>query len=141
VPIAAFLLMAMVACSGTPASTNNSSGNSSAITPPPETTASIETTVGPTNSEDVAAAFFEAWLADDQDTMIGLAEPEALAAAENLSSFTSENWEFSLCEGAAGTVFCTWTAEEANMKIVVGVRNIEDPHLVTRMMMSGISLG
>jgi hypothetical protein len=126
VSIAAFLLIAIVACSGTPASTTNTSASS----PPPETTAPPETTGGPTTSEDVAVAFFEAWLSDDQDTMIGLAEPDAVAQANDLMRLATATWEFSLCEGAAGTVFCTWTSEEPD-NLVVGVRNIEEPHIVT----------
>jgi hypothetical protein len=115
----------MVACNGAPASTTNTS----ASTPPPETTAPAEA-AGPTNSEDVAAAFFEAWLSADQDAMTELAEPEAVAQANDLIRLAPATWEFSLCEGAAGTVFCTWTSEEPD-NIVVGVRNIEEPHLVT----------
>jgi hypothetical protein len=77
----------------------------------------------------VAAAFFEAWQAGDRQAMERLSEPDALAAAEHLADLVSETWEPELCEGAAGTVHCIWISDAGTLAI--GVRNIEEPHLVT----------
>jgi hypothetical protein len=93
---------------------------------PPATTA---TTGAPSTSEAVAAAFFEAWQAGDRQAMERLSEPDALAAAKHLADLVSETWEPELCEGAAGTVHCIWISDAGTLAI--GVRNIEEPHLVT----------
>lgn len=58
-----------------------------------------------------------------------LSEPAALAEADNLADLVSESWEPELCEGAAGTVHCIWISDAGTLAI--GVRNIEEPHLVT----------
>jgi hypothetical protein len=80
-------------------------------------------------SEQVAAAFFEAWKTGDREMMERLSEPAALAEADGLRDFSSEPWEPELCEGAAGTVHCIWVSDVGTLAI--GVRNIEEPHLVT----------
>ena len=87
------------------------------------------TTGGPIPSEQVASAFFEAWKTGDRETMEQLSEPTALAQANGLRDLTSEPWEPELCEGAAGTVHCIWISDAGTLAI--GVRNIEEPHLVT----------
>lgn len=58
-----------------------------------------------------------------------LSEPAALAEANGLNELSSEKWEPELCEGAAGTVHCIWISDAGILAI--GVRNIEEPHLVT----------
>ena len=102
----------------------------------PGTTAAPDlttTTVGPMTSEQVAAAFFEAWKAGDRQVMEQLSEVTALAEADDLSDLLSNSWEPELCEGAAGTVYCVWVSDAGTLAI--GVRNIEEPHLVTSVMM------
>ena len=80
-------------------------------------------------SQDVAIAFFDAWQSGDRESMEQLSEPAALAEADALSELASEAWEPELCEGAAGTVHCIWISDAGTLAI--GVRNIEEPHLVT----------
>ena len=58
-----------------------------------------------------------------------LADPAALAGADALADLASEDWEPEMCEGAAGTVHCIWTSAAGTLAI--GVRNLEEPHLVT----------
>ena len=87
------------------------------------------TTSGPIPSEQVALAFFEAWKTGDREMMEHLSEPAALAEADGLRGLISEPWEPELCEGAAGTVHCIWISDAGTLAI--GVRNIEEPHLVT----------
>ena len=87
------------------------------------------TTSGPISSEQVASAFFEAWKTGDREIMEQLSEPAALAEADGLRDLISEPWEPELCEGAAGTVHCIWISDAGTLAI--GVRNIEEPHLVT----------
>ena len=110
-------LFAVATACGQSAATTTSVG--------PETT----TTGGPISSEQVASAFFEAWKNGDRETMQQLSEPTALAQANGLRDLVSEPWEPELCEGAAGTVHCIWISDAGTLAI--GVRNIEEPHLVT----------
>ncbi len=93
--------------------------------PPPGTTT---TEAAPVTSEEVALAFFNAWQAGDRELMEQLSEPSALAA-DSLTVLASETWEPELCEGAAGTVHCIWISDAGTLAI--GVRNIEEPHVVT----------
>ena len=57
-----------------------------------------------------------------------LAEPAALAEADELADLATQAWEPELCEGAAGTVHCIWTSSAGTLAI--GVGNVEEPHLV-----------
>jgi hypothetical protein len=91
-----------------------------------ETTSTSET---PVTSEEVALAFFEAWRTGDRAAMERLSESDAFAAAEDLADLASATWEPELCEGAAGTVHCIWISDAGTLAI--GVRNIEEPHVVT----------
>ena len=58
-----------------------------------------------------------------------LAEPAALVEADALADLASEDWEPEMCEAAAGTVHCIWVSGAGTLAI--GVRNLEEPHLVT----------
>ena len=117
--VAIGLATILVAGCGQPAETTTSA--------PPATT----TTTQPSSltSQDVAIAFFEAWQSGDREAMEQLSEPAALAEADAMSDLVSESWEPELCEGAAGTVHCIWISDAGTL--AVGVRNIEEPHLVT----------
>lgn len=95
----------------------------------PTTTTATTTTNPVPDSEEVARAFVEAWIADDRVMMESLAEPAVLAQADTIANLRGEEWAFDHCEGAAGTVFCIWAA--GSEELVVGVRNVEEPHLVT----------
>lgn len=113
----------VAACDDTAATTTPPESTTST---PPETTTSTEV---PATSEAVASAFFETWQAGDREAMEHLAEPDALAQAQELADLASETWEPELCEGAAGTVYCIWVSDAGTLAI--GVRNIEEPHVVT----------
>jgi len=112
------VLVTLTACGETAGTTSTSA--------PPATTTIIE---APLTSEAVAVAFFEAWQAGNRDAMERLSEPPALAQADGLVDLADEPWEQELCEGAAGTVHCIWFTDDE--VLAIGVRNIEEPHLVT----------
>jgi hypothetical protein len=101
------------------------SATTTSAPPAPTTT----TQASQLTSQDVAVAFFEAWQSGDRPAMGELAEPVALAEADALSDLASRAWEPELCEGAAGTVHCIWVSDAG--VLAIGVRNIEEPHLVT----------
>lgn len=115
--VATLGLVLLIACGGQAGTTT------SAL---PATTA---TTGAPLTSEAVAVAFFEAWQSGDGEAMVRLSEADALAQADDLADLADESWEQELCEGAAGTVHCIWISDAGTLAI--GVRNIEEPHLVT----------
>ncbi|MGH8958902.1 MAG: hypothetical protein ACRDVK_09520 [Acidimicrobiia bacterium] len=94
----------------------------------PTPTSAVQTTSAP-DSQGVARAFVEAWMADDRATMESLSDPVVLEQADAIANLRGEDWTFDHCEGAAGTVFCIWAA--GLDELVVGVRNVEEPHLVT----------
>jgi hypothetical protein len=118
-PAAVGLAAILVAGCGQPSPTITSA-------PPASTTT---TQASPLTSHDVAIAFFEAWQSGDRPAMEELSEPAALAEADALSELASQAWEPELCEGAAGTVHCIWVSDAG--VLAIGVRNIEEPHLVT----------
>lgn len=96
---------------------------------PPATTSVAGTLLANTASEEIAVAFFTAWVAGDRTAMETLSESEALEQAKDLADLAGEAWQFDHCEGAAGTVFCVWTTPTD--QLAIGVRNIEEPRLVT----------
>lgn len=118
--------LVVTACAGQAAGTSTTSSPDTATTGRRAITNSIAT---PATSEEVAVAFFEAWQAGDRSAMEALAEPKALAQADDLADLAGEAWHFDHCEGAAGTIFCVWASETD--QLAIGVRNIEEPHLVT----------
>lgn len=120
------LVLIATACGGQATGTSPTSTPSTTNIGPSTTTTSLAI---PATSEEVAVAFFEAWRAGDRPAMETLAEAEALAQADDLANLAGETWQFERCEGAAGTVFCVWASETD--QLAVGVRNIEEPHLVT----------
>jgi len=68
--------------------------------------------------EVVAQQFVSSWEAGDEMTMPDLADPDALSQAREMS--TPAEAEFSYCEGAAGSVYCTF--EVIGGELVIRVR-------------------
>jgi hypothetical protein len=83
----------------------------------------------PVGAADVGRQFVEGWIAGDDDLMAASGTPEAVEAAMAAEDSAGLDWAFSTCEGAAGTVYCTWGS--AGSELVIGVGNIEQPRLVT----------
>lgn len=82
----------------------------------------------PQSAEEVARAFVDAWRAGDDDALAELGEPDAVAAAHAAAAAADAGWTFERCEGAAGSVYCSWTSAEGTA--VVRVRNVGEPRLV-----------
>jgi hypothetical protein len=68
--------------------------------------------------EGVARQFVFSWVAGDEETMTDLADPPALSQARELS--TPAEPVYSFCEGAAGSVYCTF--EVVNGELVIRVQ-------------------
>lgn len=91
---------------------------------------------GAQSPEAVAEALFQAWMADDRSAADALTDPAAAADLDALFAQPFDagaGWSYDHCEGAAGSVFCTWHATSATL--VVRVRSVEPPPLVTSIRM------
>jgi hypothetical protein len=86
----------------------------------------------PTNAEDYAIAFIEAWATGDQETALALGTQEAVDTIFAFEPGGEEGspavWTLDHCEGAAGSSFCTFTAGG-------------DPEVVVRVLNEAASLG
>src|SRR5690606_2196345 len=80
-----------------------------------------------------AEATFDAWLNDDSATVIQLSEPSA-AQMLLARSPGDEKWtEAPLCEGAAGSTYCTWSSVDTQLVLRVAneAASLGEPHAVT----------
>jgi hypothetical protein len=69
---------------------------------------------------DVATLFVEGWLHGSDLAMEALATPEAAVQAGGIEPF---DVVFQQCEGAAGSLYCTWEGDGSS--IVVRVSTVE----------------
>ena len=70
------------------------------------------------SAEDIARQFIIAWKVDDEDAMTALSTPDAMRMVRELP--TPLEAEFSYCEGAAGSVYCTWEVVAGETVVRVG---------------------
>lgn len=70
--------------------------------------------------EDVARRFMAAWREGEVETMSRLADPEAVSAAEEIGAPADPMFE--TCEGAAGSVYCTWQDGDSRLTIRVATQ-------------------
>jgi hypothetical protein len=80
-----------------------------------------------------ARAAFDAWHEQDAETIITLAEP-ATAQLLLARDPADEAWSSEpLCEGAAGSTYCTWSAEDVQLQLRVSNESAAtmQPHAVT----------
>lgn len=104
--------------STTTSTTTTTTRSASTTTTAPATTARRAT-------DATAQAFFEAWVANDATKLAANGEAGAIAQANALASSRTRPWVFDRCEGAAGSVYCSWI--DAGTRLVVRVRNVEPP--------------
>jgi len=70
---------------------------------------------------------FNAWEANNRDQASKNATPGAVSQIFAETFLTGEGWSFENCQGAAGTIFCTWTGSQCVLRI--GVLNaVEGPY-------------
>lgn len=106
----------------TTSTTSNTSTSTSPTTIASTTSTSTTTTTLaaslPKNAQDYATAAFDAWVAGDTALLDRLVVDEALETLDLADP--SADWQFQRCEGAAGSVYCTWESEEAMLTFRVG---------------------
>ena len=85
------------------------------VTSRPATTAGI-------TPEIAAKSFFEAWTKGDRAAAARVAEPAAITTLFARAWQASDNWAFSECTGAAGSLICTW-ARPGGQQVLFRVQN------------------
>jgi hypothetical protein len=81
----------------------------------------------PAEAADVARMFVEAWRQGSEAAMEILATPEATAQSAGIEPPSVAT--FQRCEGAAGSIYCSWQADDG--EVVVRVSNVEPVPMVT----------
>jgi len=112
-----------------PVTTNTTSTSTASTTRSTPATTSLPTTAPTTTrvraSDATAQAFFEGWVANDAAKMAANGEAAAVTQATALASSRNRPWNFDRCEGAAGSVYCSWL--DAGQRLIIRVRNVEPP--------------
>jgi hypothetical protein len=88
---------------------------------PPIAATSVSTGDGarPESASLYAQAVFDAWVAGDGPTMVDLAARQVVELLAARSA-DSEDWAVSrVCDGAAGTVACSWTSSDVRLTVRV----------------------
>ena len=107
------------------ATTTTLEATTTTIEPTTTTTeATTTTTEGslPTNAEDYATALIEAWERGDLDTASTLATADALDTLFSQEGGGAGTWSLEMCEGAAGSTYCTFGAG-GDPRVIVRVAN------------------
>lgn len=101
--------------------------------PEPATIAAPTAALSP---DEVAQTVYAAWMAGDRAVAEPLTDPAAAADLDALFAQpfdAAAGWAFDHCEGAAGSMFCTWHGTAATL--IIQVRSIEPPVQVTSIRM------
>ena len=99
----------------TTSSSTTTSLPASTVTSRPATTAGL-------SPESAAKAFYEAWTKGDRAAAARVAEPAAITTLFARAWQASDNWAFSECTGAAGSLICTW-ARPGGQQVLFRVQN------------------
>jgi cytoskeletal protein RodZ len=105
----------------TSSSTIRSSSSSSASTSSTASSSTSSTTT-PTTAADpqaYAETLFSAWAAGDRTAAATVADQTAIDSLFAAPSSEAAAYTFSSCEGAAGSIFCTWTRAGAQLAMTV----------------------
>ncbi|MGH8914965.1 MAG: hypothetical protein ACRDZM_10675 [Acidimicrobiia bacterium] len=73
-------------------------------------------------AEDVAQLFVKAWLSGSEGAMESLAGPNALAQADAIDIGVPSG--AAVCEGTAGSLYCTWEAAEGRLVVRVSTADV-----------------
>lgn len=79
------------------------------------------------NAEEISQLFIAAWQSADEATMSSLASREAVDSALRTAAPTTDP-TFVSCEGAAGSVYCSY--DDGGRTITIRVQNVESPPTV-----------
>ncbi|MGZ8766262.1 MAG: hypothetical protein ACXW2C_11290 [Acidimicrobiia bacterium] len=96
-------------------STSLSSSSSTTSSTSSSSTSSTTTPTTPADPQAYAETLFSAWAADDRATAATVADQAAIDSLFATPSSEAAAYTFSGCEGAAGSIFCTWTRAGAQL--------------------------
>lgn len=88
---------------------------------PPATTAP--------SSEGAAKSLYEAWTKGDRTAAARVAEPAAVTALFARAWQAADGWAFSECNGAAGSLICTWSrpgGQQLMMRVLNAVARVSE---------------
>jgi hypothetical protein len=80
------------------------------------------------DAQTVAQEFLNAWQGGSADAVAALSDPAAAASATALRVHAGLPWSLDNCQGAAGSIFCTFKA--GTSKLVVRVVQVNPPPIV-----------
>jgi len=75
----------------------------------------------PDTSAGYPRAAYDAWTRGDRTAAARVAEPAAVDALFARMWSSADGWEFVNCQGAAGSVFCTW--QRPGEELLIKVQN------------------
>ena len=112
-------------------SASSSSPDTTPVTTSPAPAITTTTAApGATSSDGVARAFFAGWVIGNVARMTAYAtSPSVVGTATARRTGGAGGFEFLSCQGAAGTMFCTWV--RAGERVVVAVQQINQPPRVS----------
>jgi hypothetical protein len=104
----------------------------SSTTVAPSTTAAARptTTVAASSPEGFARTLFDAWKNGDRAAAAKVAQPAAVDAIFARTWRAADGWAFSECNGAAGSVICTWK-QPGGQQLLMRVQNVTGGQPVT----------
>lgn len=113
--------------SAPPASETSAPASSETTAPPvTETTAPPEDGTEGEYGRSAAAQLIRAWGAGDRDRALQLATPEAVDELFGTFDPGGDDWDLATCDGAAGTIYCTFESASKAMTVTVGQPNVPD---------------
>ena len=112
--------------SSTPTSTTSSSSSSTSSSSSSTTTSSSSTSTSststpatPADPQAYAQTLFGAWAAGDRAAAAPVADQAAIDSLFATPGSEAAAYTFSGCQGAAGSIFCTWTRAGAQLAMTV----------------------
>jgi hypothetical protein len=124
-----FLVLAAACSSGSgskkPAASATTSNSSTSST---GSSSSTSPTTAPPSTQAVATAFFAGWTAKNDAALKASGSAPAVSQAEAAWPAGTTGYVFSNCQGAAGSLYCTWV--RPGERVVLQADNVTVPHRV-----------
>jgi flagellar basal body-associated protein FliL len=105
--------------SSSTASSSTSSSTSSTTTTSSASTSSTSVPTPPADPQAYAQTLFTAWSNNDRTAAATVANQTAIDSLFATPSSDAPSWAFSGCQGAAGSIFCTWTRAGGQLAMTV----------------------
>jgi len=100
-------------------STSTSASSTTSTTTTSSSTSSTTTPTTPADPQAYAQTLFTAWSNNDRAAAATVANQTAIDSLFATPGSDAPSWAFSGCQGAAGSIFCTWTRAGAQLAMTV----------------------